>query len=293
MGAAEAGAGWGIRFVVFLCTVFGRPVARAFLYVLAFYYVLFSARARRASRLYLEKLHPGQVGFGAVYRHILTFAKVTLDRLFFAQGKHHLFATTFTGEEHMHALRAKNQGALFILAHVGSFEAARAFSEDRAFRINVLGYFRNARMLNSTLERLNPNINIRLIDIAPDSIDFIFTVKNRLKAGEIVSTMGDRVGADGKFATATFLGAPARFPTGPFLLASMLKCPVYLAFGLYSEPNRYDLHCVPFAEGIKLPREGKDEAVAEHVQRYATMLEEYCRRAELNWFNFYDFWDTK
>ena len=191
----------------------------------------------------------------------------------------------------MHALRDKKQGALFILAHVGSFEAARTFSEDKAFRINALGYFRNARMLNSTLEKLNPNINLRLIDLTPDSIDFIFTVKERIKAGEIVSTMGDRVGVDGKFAMADFLGKPAPFPTGPFLLAGMLHCPVYLAFGLYSEPNRYDLYCEPFAEAIKLPRGDREQALAEQVQKYAARLEHYCRRSELNWFNFYDFWE--
>ena len=112
-----------------------------------------------------------------------------------------------------------------------------------------------------------------------------------IKAGEIVSTMGDRVGAEGKSATATFFGSPARFPTGPFLLAHLLACPVYLSFGLYFEPNRYELFCEPFAEKIALPREGRDQALAALAQRYATRLEEYCRRAEYNWFNFFEFWE--
>jgi predicted LPLAT superfamily acyltransferase len=290
MHAAEAGAVWGIRFVVFLCTVFGRRAGRAFLHVLAFYYVLFSGRARRASRGYLERLHPGQVRFAMVYRHILTFAKVTLDRLFFAQGKTHLFAVTTHGEEHLRAVTAQKQGALFVLAHLGSFEAARTLSEGKSMPINVLGYFRNARMINSALESLNPNVNLRLIDLTPDAIDFIFTVKNRIKAGEIVSTMGDRVGADGKTALADFLGGKAHFPTGPFQLAAFLGCPVYLAFGLYREPNHYELHCEPFAERVVVPRSSREQALAELVQRYAARLEEYVRRAEYNWFNFYDFW---
>lgn len=292
MHTKEAGAVWGIRFVVMLCTVFGRSAGRAFLYFLAFYYVAFSSRVRRASRLYFEKLEPGApCGFWKVYRHVLTFARVTLDRLFFARGRHDLFKAETHGEEHLKALAEKKQGALFIMAHLGSFEAARTFSEDKSYRINVLGYFRNARMLNSALEKLNPEINMRLIDLTPDSIDFIFTVKERAKAGEIVSTMGDRVGADGKHALASFLGTPAPFPTGPFLLAGMLNCPVYLAFGLYSEPNRYDLYCEPFAERIKLPRQDRDRFLAEQVQKYAARLEHYCRSSPMNWFNFYDFWE--
>jgi predicted LPLAT superfamily acyltransferase len=292
MSAGEKGAVLGIRFVVFLCTVLGRRAGRFFLLFLAFYYVLFSRRARRASKSYLTKLHPGQAGFWRSYRHVLTFARVTLDRLFFAQGRTDLFEVSSQGEEHLRELRERKRGALLLLAHVGSFEAARALSEDRQFRVNILGYFRNARMLNSTLEELNPNINLRLIDLTPDSVGFVFKVQKCIEAGEIVATMGDRVGTDGKTAQATFLGAPAQFPTGPFLLAAVLGCPVFLAFGLYSEPNRYQLCCEPFAERIVLPRrEAREPALAELAQRYATRLEEHCRRAEYNWFNFYDFWE--
>ena len=290
MHAAEVGAVWGIRFVVFLCTVFGRRAGRAFLHVLAFYYVLFSGRARRASRQYLERLHPGEVRFAMVYRHILTFAKVTLDRLFFARGRTALFEVTSHGEEHMRALSEQKKGALFILAHLGSFDAARTLSEGRSMPINVLGYFRNARMINSALEQLNPDINVRLIDLTPENIDFIFKVKARIKDGEIVPTMGDRGGADGKTALSTFLGEKAHFPTGPSQLAAIMGCPVYLAFGLYREPNRYEMHCELFAEKVVVPRAAREQALAELVQRYAGRLEEYCRLAEYNWFNFYDFW---
>ena len=190
------------------------------------------------------------------------------------------------------ALRDQKKGALLILAHLGSFEAGRALSEVRDFRLNILGYFRNARMLNEALERLNPEINARLIDLDPHDISFVFTVQERIAAGELVATMGDRVGADGKSATARFLGSPARFPTGPYQLAAALGCPVLLAFGLFSEPNRYDLFCEPFAERIALPRQGREQALGECVQRYAARLESYCRRAEYNWFNFYHFWET-
>lgn len=293
MSTAEAGAVWGIRFVVFLCTAFGRKAARLFLAILAFYYALFAPAARRASRQYFERLHPGQaVTFAQVHRHILTFAKVTLDRLFFATNRVAELEVTFNGEEHLRSLREQKKGALLVLAHVGSFEAGRSCSEDRAFRINILGYFRNARMLNSTLERLNPNVNARLIDLTPESIDFVFTVQERIEAGELVATMGDRIGAEGKSAKAFFLGAPARFPTGPYQLAAALGCPVYLAFGLYSEPSRYDLYCEPFAEKIVLPRQGREQALGAYVQRYAARLEDYCRKAEYNWFNFYDFWES-
>jgi predicted LPLAT superfamily acyltransferase len=105
-----------------------------------------------------------------------------------------------------------------------------------------------------------------------------------------VAVLGDRVGVNEKTATAQFLGAPARFPTGPFTLAALLRCPIYLTFGLYRAPNRYDLYCEPLAQHLELPRGAREAALAAHVQRYADRLEHYCRLAPDNWFNFYDFW---
>ena len=62
LAVTELGSVWGIRFVVLLCMVFGRGVARGFLRAVVFYYVLFNARARAASRTYFQRLstcHPG------------------------------------------------------------------------------------------------------------------------------------------------------------------------------------------------------------------------------------------
>ena len=65
---------------------------------------------------------------------------------------------------------------------------------------------------------------------------------------------------------------------------------MYLAFGLYEEPNRYALYCEPFAERVVLPRASRADALAAYAARYAARLEHYCRLAPYNWFNFYDFW---
>lgn len=293
MHVAEKGGVWGIRFVVWLSTAFGRGAARFFLAFLAAYYLLFHGAVRRASRDYLGRLHGEAASLGMVYRHILAFAKVTLDRLFFASGSAKPFQIEFHGEEHLRALRDSKQGALLVLAHHGSFEAARTLSNERQFAINILGNFSNARMLNEALEQAGGSgLNARLIDIGRGEIDFVFTVQERLEAGELVATMGDRVGPDGKQVNAQFLGKSAPFPTGPYLLASALGCPVYLAFGIYSEPNRYDLYCEPFAERVVLPRGKREQALGEQAQAYARRLEHYCRLAPNNWFNFYDFWSV-
>ncbi len=51
-----------------------------------------------------------------------------------------------------------------------------------------------------------------------------------------------------------------------------------------------EIHFELFRESIRLPRKGRDEALAGLVAEYAARLEHFCRRAPLQWFNFYDFW---
>jgi predicted LPLAT superfamily acyltransferase len=288
---AEKGSVVGVRLLLALSTAFGRRAARAVLPLVALWYVAFHPGVRRASRDYLPRVGVRPT-LGAVYRHVLTFARVTLDRLFFAKGDARPFEIATHGEEHLARLRAERRGALLVLAHLGSFEVMRTLSAERSFALNIVGYFRNARMINATLRALNPAVDARLIEIAPRDVGFVFEIERRLAAGELVGTMADRVGFDGKSAAVPFLGGTARLPTGPWLLAAALGCPVYVAFGLYSEPNRYDLYCEPLAERVALPRGGREEAAAELAARYAARLEHYCRLAPLNWFNFYDFWSV-
>lgn len=166
----------------------------------------------------------------------------------------------------------------------------RALADLGGVRVNVLGHFGNARMINAALQRLDPRYMTRLIEIEPGRIDFIFKVKECIERGEHVAILADRVGLGGETVEVEFMGASARIPSGVYLLAHTLRCPVYLVFALYKEPNRYDIHCELFAEEVVLPRKARSEAVAQYAQQFADRLSHYGRLAPDNWFNFFDFW---
>ena len=104
-----------------------------------------------------------------------------------------------------------------------------------------------------------------------------------------MAILGDRVGHGAK-TRVRFLGESIELPTGPYVLAALLDCPIYLTFGLYQPPNGYDLYCELFAEKVVLQRKQREEQLAAYAQRYAERLEHYCRLAPRNWFNFYDYW---
>jgi predicted LPLAT superfamily acyltransferase len=288
LSVTERGSVLGIRILVFLCTGVGRRPAQLVLRLIAAYYVLFHGKARRASRTFLARL--GQPhGFRAVYRHILRFAQCSLDRLFFLRRDLSPFRVDTVGSEHLVALRDARQGAILLGAHLGSFEAMRASSDAEQLPVNIVGYFGNAKVLNQILDAHSGRVRTRLIEIRPQSVEFIFQAKDIIERGEMLAILGDRV-MGGPSAEVTFLGGKARLPTGPFVLAATLKCPIYLTFGLFFPPNRYQLHCEPLVDRVILPRQTRADALKDYVQQYASRLEHYCRLAPDNWFNFFDFW---
>jgi predicted LPLAT superfamily acyltransferase len=108
----------------------------------------------------------------------------------------------------------------------------------------------------------------------------------------MVGIMADRALATDRSVTVDFMGAPARLPVGPWQLAHALQVPIVLGFGVYHGGNRYTAHFELFAESLRLPRAGREAAIADCAQRYARRLEHHARGAPFNWFNFYDYWQA-
>jgi predicted LPLAT superfamily acyltransferase len=290
---AERGSILGIRLLFLVCVTLGRGVARAILRPLVLYYVATHRVARRASRKYLQQLSL-PASWWRIYDHFLLFAEVTLDGIFLLRGKLQYFKRLpSTGFEHLRRQVATGRGAILLGAHLGNIEAMRVLGDSNGLPIYILVHTGNARLINSLLEKVNPEMAGRVVEVNPGGLDAVLKVKELVDAGKMVAILGDRVGINDKTATATFFGKPARFPTGAYLLAGLCHCPIYLTFGLYSSPNEYRFFCEPFLdERFELPRGQRESILRAQVQRYAERLEHYCRQSPLNWFNFYDFWEA-
>jgi predicted LPLAT superfamily acyltransferase len=129
-------------------------------------------------------------------------------------------------------------------------------------------------------------------DIGPDTA---IAIKEKLERGEWVAIVGDRIavtpqrGGDWRVIWSSFMGQPAPFPQGPFILASILRCPVVLIYALRQQ-GALTIHCEPFADPLLLPRGERQQALQQAVDRYAQRLEHYALMSPLDWFNFFDFW---
>ncbi|MCA9685294.1 MAG: hypothetical protein KC457_24150 [Myxococcales bacterium] len=286
----ERGSRLGVRALLVVTRVLGRGGATLLLRVIVFYFALSAPAARRAS--HDLRRHLGlATSFFTAYRHLLRFAQVALDRFYFVQGRIDGFVFDREGSELLQRQVENGKGAILLGAHFGSFEAMRAAGRNASLPINILAHNENARMIAAFLDEVSGGRSrVRVIEIDPEDRTYILTVKERIEAGELVAVLGDRLGLNDRAATVDFLGSPARFPTGPYIMASVLRCPIYTVVGVFEPPRGYRLRCELFAERVELPRATREMALKAYAQRFAAHLEAHVREAPDNWFNFYDFW---
>ncbi|KAB2912658.1 MAG: acyl-CoA synthetase [Dechloromonas sp.] len=281
-----------LRLMVWISLTFGRRIGRIVLYGIAAYYVLFAARARRASRDYLHRALGRWAEWSDGFRHVLAFASTIHDRIYLLNDRFDLFDIEVFGADELHACLERQPGALLIGAHLGSFEVLRALGRNRAgLKVAMLMYEENARKINATLEAINPAATEDIIALG--RMDSMLQARDRLDQGYLVGMLADRRLGDDATADREFLGEPAAFPLGPFRMAAMLQRPVYFMTGLYLGGNRYRIHFEPLADFTQLPRSERAAAIDAAQQRYADRLTHYCRLAPYNWFNFFDFWQKK
>jgi len=286
--ARERGSRVAMRFMKWLALTCGRSAARLVLYPICAYFLLFSPRARRASREYLGLALGRRAGPGDLWRHFFSFIATTLDRIYFLAGQFDRFEIDVKGLEELRRILARGRGCLLIGAHLGSFELLRNLSTTFETPVNAVMYELNAANVTGVLNTLNPEIRSRTI--VPGEVDAVLRIGECLARGELVALLGDRWTGSEKTVACRFLGRPAEFPRGPLLLAQSLRVPAMLFVGLYEGGARYGVRFEAFCDEHAGDRATRDAWVRESAQRYAERLEHFCRLAPYNWFNFYDFW---
>lgn len=280
-----------LRFMVWLSLFLGRRLSRVVLYPIAAYFVVFAPKAKRASKAYLSRALGRTARLPDGFRHVLTFASVVHDRVYWLRGRHDLFEIEVIGESHLATLRQQGRGMVFAGGHFGSFEALRVVGERHGIDTRMLMFPDNARKVTAALTSINPALANSVIALGrPDSV---LRVRDHLQNGGSVGILADRMLGEDKSRDIPFLGEPAPFPVGPWRLAAMLAAPVVFMAGCYLGGNRYQLVFEPIIDFAQVPAEKRASAMQEAQDRFVELLESRCRQAPWNWFNFYDFWHAQ
>ncbi|MDD2800769.1 MAG: hypothetical protein PHE96_04860, partial [Methylococcales bacterium] len=149
----------------------------------------------------------------------------------------------------------------------------------------------HAEKFNRLLKQTNEHSGLNLIQVTEINAATSMLLSDKIDNGELVIIAADRtpVSPQPRVSKVKFMGSDALFPQGPFILASLFKCPVYTLFCL-KQQDKHVIYFEHFSDTLAFPRKTREQAMQQTIQRYAQRLEHYCLMAPLQWFNFFDFW---
>ncbi|MCT6590172.1 glycosyltransferase family 2 protein [Pantoea dispersa] len=295
---------WGLRFMLWLYQRAGRLPFILLLWPVVAVYWLSGRAARAASQQWLTRAqavaHQQQIALPrplSSYRHFLRFGNSMLDKVASWRGDLQWGRDIDFAPGAETVIRAaEGKGQLILASHLGDIEACRAMAKQvSGLVINALVFTDNAQRFRAVLESIAPQAGVNLLPVSDIGPDTAILLQQKLDAGEWVAIVGDRTavqrqrGGERRVVWSEFMGQPAPFPQGPFVLAAALRCPVLLMFALRQQ-GKLRVHCEAFADPLPLPRNGRQQALQAAVDRYAARLQHHALLAPLDWFNFYDFW---
>ncbi|MUJ22809.1 glycosyltransferase family 2 protein [Aliivibrio fischeri] len=300
---AERGTILGIQFLLWIYSTFGRKVFSLLLKPVMAYYYLRGGSVKDASDDFIQQVSAYARIKGiqlpeklTTYRHLVSFGETMLDKLAAWRGDFSDKNLTVHGIEHYETLAQREKGIVLLGSHLGNLELCRALSRRHThLKINALVFTEHAERFNTVMKTVNPQSEVNVIQVSKIGPDTAILLQQKIDDGEWIVIVGDRtsVTKENRVIWADFLGKPAPFPQGPFMLASILKQPVYLMFGLRDDTQKdplFDVYLEPFSEQIILPRGKREEALQEVVQNYAQRLEHFTLKAPSQWYNFFNFW---
>lgn len=291
----ERGAYAGLRSCAAAYRLLGRAGCMALLSPVALYFYLTGREQRRASQQFLARAFAakgwGPPGFRAGFRHFRSFAGRALDTFIGWTDGMPPDALVRDNEQVWHALEGSSQGALLVVGHVGNAELTRALIDETSRqRLLVLVHTKHAENYNRLLRRFRPAAAVNCLQVTELGPDTAMLLKARIDRGDWVVIAGDRTPiGGGRISLVPFLGRPAPFSQGPYILGALLECPVYTLFCL-REGKRHKVELRLLAERIQLPRRDRQAVLDGQAAAFAERLENYALRDPYQWYNFFDFW---
>jgi len=283
----------GSRFFMWVLSRMGLNVAYLFLIPASIQYVLLDKRSKEAIREF--RTHLGLKTTPADYfRHFHTFGMSLIDRYYFLMSNRKQFEYTAVNETIIGAEIAKGNGVILLGAHFGNWELAGNLLGDRlGAPVNFIMMDAERGEVKNTLKKATDRRNVSIIYVSPDAPDAMIAVANALRNGEIVCFHGDRC-LDSRWSeTVRFLGAPARFPTGPFVIAAITGAPLIPIFAVKKNRKEYEFRAFDPIRLGKTGRNERDQSIRTALVTYVKILEEMAEKYPYQWFNFYRFWKSQ
>ena len=267
-----------------------RYIDVRFLYVFSAIFVipvcLVLNKSRKTAYYYFRKI----LGNGRVKSVWLTyvnhcrFAEVVIDKFAMYAGKK--FDVEVVGMEHFNRLASQQEGFLHLSSHIGNYEIAgyTLVSDNKV--INAVVYAHEKASVMENRNNMFVKTNIRMITLKSD-MSHLFEIDQALCNGDIVSFPTDRFMGQAKCVECDFLGKPAKFPQGPFSVATMRGLDVLGVNVMKRGWKGYTIYVTPLQYDKTAPRR---EQIKQLSDSYVKELEKRVRQYPTQWYNFFEFW---
>ncbi|HPE82100.1 MAG TPA: lipid A biosynthesis acyltransferase [Aequorivita sp.] len=277
----------GYKIFIFFIRKLGVRAAYGLLYFVALYYVFFAGKSTRCINYYFRKrLKYSRIkSLFSIYKSYYIFGKTIIDKAAISSGLKNRFTYECDGVENIIDLLDKKQGGIMISAHVGNFEIAEFFFEeiDTRSQISLVTTDAEHKNIKEYMEKVTMRSNVKFILVKED-MSHVFEINNALSNGELVCFTGDRYMKGQKLLTESLMGKEANFPAGPFLLASRLNVPVLFVYVMKETNKHYHLYA--------RQAEVKNRDAQGLLKKYTESVEWMLKKYPLQWFNYFDFWET-
>lgn len=277
----------GYKIFVYCIRNIGIRSSYVVLYFVATYYFLFLKKSNRYIYYYFNKRLDYSYWKSkiSVFKSYFVFGKVLIDKTAISVGLRDRFTYEFDGIQNLKDLLNEKKGGVLISAHIGNFEIAEHFFADIDFdcQINLVTTDQEVTVIKEYMDSVAvKKSNIKFIYVKED-MSHIFDINTALSNNELICFTGDRYFEGSKFLETELLGKNAKFPAGPFLIASRLGVPVVYVYVMKEKNLHYHL----YARVAQVKKRDAQGLLNSYVQNLESMLSKY----PLQWFNYFDFWD--
>ena len=248
--------------------------------------VMLLSRSRHYVYLYFRR-HLGMSRLQAAwndYRGYCLYGKMLIDKFAMYAGRR--FDIKIEGGDNFNRLASGKDGFEILSSHIGCYEMAgySLCSDHKPFNALVFSG-EKATVMENRLRMFSSN-HIKMIPVKSD-MSHLFHINSAFGNGEIVSLPADRLFGSTKHFSLSFLGAQARFPAGPFILAAMHGVEVIAVNVMKTGVREYTVYVTPLNRDQGASQK---EQARQLAANYVKELEKMVRRYPRQWFNYYDFW---
>lgn len=265
---------WSLRHI-------GLNFCYFLLFWVSFYFVLFSPKTSSALYHFYRTANKFSVPKALLYiwKNYFYLGQSLVDKTAIYIGMRDEFTIQKPAIEKLKAITAENKPCVFVVSHLGNFEAAgRLVSLPK--KINLLMYEAEIQNIKNFMDSLKLDSTFEAYTIKYDG-SHIFQLSEAMRNNEVVCLHGDRYLEGSKTLSADFFGRTAKFPYGPFYLANRFKAnAVFIALVKTKRKEMtleiHELNTANGAQGI--------------LEDYSKKLEHLALKYPESWFNYHNFW---